>query len=316
MSRSSLRGLKLAAVLYSLLLATGCAGWRGPGTPVSRVPARGAAGTLDVAAWNLEWFGSTRNGPADEMLQLRNAAEVIRGAGMDLVGLEEIVDAAHWRRLLDSIPQYGAVLSGDSSVEHGPAFYAADEQKVALLYRRSMAELVGARLILTEHDYDVGRRPPLEARLRVRRGPSTEELVVIVLHAKSSQDSSSYQRRRNAGLALKAYLDATYPTQRVLVIGDWNDDVDESIAVGLPTPYLSFVQDTARYRFVTRSISEAHVSSMAEWPEMIDHHLASDEMYRDYLPGSAEVFRVDRYIPGYVESTSDHFPVITRYRWR
>jgi endonuclease/exonuclease/phosphatase family metal-dependent hydrolase len=311
-SGSISRVLTVAALMF----ASGCLWWRGPAVAESRVPPRGGPRTLDVASWNVEWFGSTRMGPADEALQLRRVAEVVRGLEMDLLGLEEIVDAAQWRRLLDSIPAYGGVLSGDSGVAGGPAGYAADEQKVALLYRRSMATLVGARLILSEHDYDVGRRPPMEVRLRVARGGRAEELVVIVMHAKSSQDSASYQRRQNAGRALKAYLDATYPTQRVLVIGDWNDDVDESIAVGRPSPYLPLVEDTARYRFATRPLSDAHISSMAEWPETIDHHMVSDELYRDFIPGSAEVFRVDRFIPGYVESTSDHFPVITRYSWR
>jgi endonuclease/exonuclease/phosphatase family metal-dependent hydrolase len=281
----------------------------------SRVPARGAAETLDVGAWNIEWLGHQENGPKDEAQQVRNAAEVIRGTDLDLWGVEEIYDRTQWQRLLAGLPGYAAVLSNDSGVEGGTAYYADDEQKVGLIYRRSMVTLLGARIILAEHDYDFGRRPPLELRLRVARGGGSEELVVIVMHAKSSQDSASYQRRSNAATTLKAYLDASYPTQRVLVIGDWNDDVDESIAVGRPSPYAVLVSDTARYRFPTAAISAAHVSSMAEWPEMIDHHMVTDEMYRDYLPGSAEVYRVVRFIPDYVESTSDHFPVITRYRW-
>lgn len=312
MTRSHFR----AAVLSAMVMA-GCAPAPPSGpAPAGRVPARGAAETLDVGSWNLEWFGHLERGPADEAQQLRNAAEVIRGMQLDLLGVEEIVDPAHWQRLLGELPGYAGILASDSSVAGGAGGYAPDEQKVGLVFRSSMAAPLGARLILTEHDYDVGRRPPLEVRLRVERpGGPPEEVVVIVLHGKSSADSTSWQRRRNAAGALKSYLDAAYPTQRVLVIGDWNDDIDQSITPGLPTPFQGLVADSARYRFPTRAMSEAHISSMAEWPEMIDHHLVSDEMYRDYIPGTAEVFRVDRFIPGYVESTSDHFPVVTRYRW-
>lgn len=307
--------MRLNRLVLIAALVTACAPPAAGPVPESRVPSRGSAETLDVGSWNLEWFGHLERGPADEALQLRTAAEVIRGAELDLLGVEEIVDPAHWRRLLDGLPGYEGILASDPAVALGAQYYSPDEQKVGLLYRRSMAAPLGARLILTEHDYDVGRRPPLEVRLRVDRGGAPEELVVIVLHAKSSQDSASWTRRRNAAAALKTYLDSAHAERRVLVIGDWNDDVDQSINLTLPTPFAALVQDSARYRFPTEAISAAHVSSMAEWPEMIDHHLASDEMYRDYLPGSAEVFRVDRFIPGYVESTSDHFPVVTRYRW-
>jgi endonuclease/exonuclease/phosphatase family metal-dependent hydrolase len=303
--------------LIAALLLGGCRPAVPPGAPAAGgIPVRGAPGTLDVGSWNLEWFGSTEHGPADEALQLRNVSAVLHGVGLDVWGVEEVVDHAHWDRLRAALPEFDGVLSGDSSVTDGPAFYSADEQKVGILFRRSLATLLGARLILTANDYDVGRRPPLEVRLRVRRGGATGELVVIVMHAKSSQDSSSWQRRRNAGVALKAYLDATYPSQRVLVIGDWNDDIDASINPALPTPFAALVQDSARYRFATASISAAHISSMTEYPEMIDHHLASNEMYADYLPGSAEVLRgLLQIIPDYASTTTDHFPVVTRYRW-
>ena len=51
----------------------------------------------------------------------------------------------------------------------------------------------------------------------------------------------------------------------------------------------------------------------ASYPEAIDHHLVTNELVPLYLAGSAEVYRVDQYIPSYSSTTSDHFPTITRY---
>ena len=48
---------------------------------------------------------------------------------------------------------------------------------------------------------------------------------------------------------------------------------------------------------------------------MIDHHLASNESSALYVASSAEVYRVDQHIPSYDATTSDHYPVLSRYSW-
>src|SRR5260221_11969666 len=97
----------------------------------------------------------------------------------------------------------------------------------------------------------------MEVKLTANLNGAAEDLVVIVLHMKAGADGDSWQRRQNAGAALKTYLDATYPTQKVIVLGDWNDDVDTSILAASPTPYANFVADTVRARDRTKALSEA-----------------------------------------------------------
>ena len=97
---------------------------------------------------------------------------------------------------------------------------------------------------------------------------------------------SSWQRRLNASNALKSYLDTTYPTQKVIVVGDWNDDVDTSITSGQASPYQNFVSDAADYAFPTRALSLAGVSSTTSYTDMIDHHLTTNELYATLVPAS------------------------------
>src|SRR5690606_25871927 len=40
------------------------------------IPVKGSGATLDVATWNIEWFGAA-NGPSNDALQLANVAAVI-----------------------------------------------------------------------------------------------------------------------------------------------------------------------------------------------------------------------------------------------
>jgi endonuclease/exonuclease/phosphatase family metal-dependent hydrolase len=279
------------------------------------VPAEGTATTFDVVTWNLEWFGDARPtfGPDDEARQLANVRDVIAGVDADLWGVQEVVGASQWSALLGALPGYAGLLAGDASVVDGPVYYTAGEQQVGILYKPSVFTMLGARVILRERNYEFGGRPPLEITGRVTLNGATQDLVVVVLHAKAFADEPSWQRREGASLALKAYLDATWPTQRVLVIGDFNDDVDTSITIGRPSPYRNFVADTGRYRFPTKALSDAGLNSTVGFSDVIDHQLASNETMGAYVAGSVRLLRPDEYVASYGTTTSDHYPVLTRW---
>jgi PKD repeat protein len=280
------------------------------------VPAKGTPTTLDFGEWNVEWFGDPANGPTNEALQQSNVRDAIAGADMDIWALEEVVDSAAFRSMKNQLTGYAGFVANEPIVVNGPQFYSDfsnTEQKVAILYKSSLATLLGAKVILTGNDFDFAGRPPMEVKLHVTLNGSTEDIVVIVLHMKCCSDDDSWQRRVNASNALKSYLDATYPTQKVFVIGDWNDDVDTSIDPGHASPYQNFVTDAARYTFETKTLSDLGIASTTGFPDMIDHHLVTNEGHATYVAGSAEVYRLDQYIANYSTTTSDHYPVLSRY---
>jgi endonuclease/exonuclease/phosphatase family metal-dependent hydrolase len=294
-----------------------------PGVPASELGAleqalvgsRGAPDTLDFGSYNLEWFGDPNNGPSNDAVQRQNAYEVIAGADLDIWGLAEIVSTSQFSQLKTQLTGYAGLLAGDASVTNGPAYYGGSEQKVGILYKSAIASVTSARIILTGSDYEFAGRPPLEVRLRVTLNGRTEDIVVVVMHAKCCSDTTSWQRRQSASIALKSYLDATYPTEKVWVIGDFNDDLDTSISSGRATPYANFVSDNARYRFPTQALTSAGISTTLSYSDAIDHHLASNEAFANYVAGSVEAYRVDQQIANYSSSTSDHLPVLSRYRW-
>src|SRR5262245_26940051 len=193
------------------------------------IPPRGTATTLDFASWNLDWFGDTANGPTNETLQLNNVRDVINGADMDIWGLEEVVSTTQFNNMKAQLPGYAGFLANDPVVVNGAAFYSDFnnlEQKVGILYKSALVSVLDARVILTGNDFDFAGRPPMQLTLHVTLNGTTENIIVIVLHAKCCSDDNSWQRRLNASSALKSYLDSNFPTQKVWVIGDFNDDVD------------------------------------------------------------------------------------------
>ncbi|NBM17980.1 lamin tail domain-containing protein [Streptomyces sp. GC420] len=280
------------------------------------VPSQGSPTQLDVGNWNVEWFGAPDFGPTDEALQQQNVRDVMAGADMDVWGLSEVVSTSAFDSLVAGIPGYTGVVANDPIVTNGAQYYSDfsnTEQKVALVWRSSMATLVSAKVILPEQNSNFAGRPPVEFKLRGTFDGVTRDLVFIVLHAKAGSTQDAWNQRNPASQALKSYLDTTYPTQDVFVIGDWNDDVDTSITPGQASPYANFVNDTARYGFPTRALSLAGVPSTAGYPDFIDHQLNTNEVMAKYVAGSAEAFQPQAYVPNYTSTTSDHYPVLARY---
>ncbi len=315
---------RLRSLLLMLSLATACGGeppaqgfapTLGEREDAVTIPSRGFGSTLDVGTWNLEYFGSTSHGPSNETLQLQNARDVIQGSDLDIWSVQEIVSAAQFSTLLSNLPGYAGLLGSDAIVQNGATYYTPGEQKVGLIYKPGIASVVSARVILTSDVTLFAGRPPLEVRMRVSLNGHTEDLVVIAVHMKAMNDLDSWQRRVDASRVLKTYLDSTWPTAKVLVMGDFNDDVDTSITTGKASPYENFVTDAADYTFPTKVLSEASLTSVIGYKAVIDHHLATNETQAVYVPGSAEVYRVDAYIPSYDTTTTDHLPVLSRYSW-
>ncbi|WP_338673581.1 lamin tail domain-containing protein [Streptomyces sp. SCSIO 30461] len=282
------------------------------------VPSQGSPTHLDVGNWNVEWFGAPDLGPTDEALQQQNVRDVMAGADMDVWGLSEVVSTSAFDTLVAGMPGYTGVVANDPIVTNGAQYYSDfgdTEQKVALVWRSSMATLVSAKVILTGQNSNFAGRPPVEFTLRGTFDGVTRDLVFIVLHAKAGSTQDAWNLRNPASQALKSYLDTTHPAQNVFVIGDWNDDVDTSITPEKASPYANFVNDTARYTFPTRALSLAGVASTTSYPDFIDHQLTTNEVQAKYVAGSATAFQPQPYVPNYATTTSDHYPVLARYNF-
>jgi endonuclease/exonuclease/phosphatase family metal-dependent hydrolase len=313
-----------AALVVALLPACGGDGDVGPEPRIAltvdaslmdELPTFGTPGTLDIATWNIEWFGDRGNGPEDEDLQLANVGRILDGLAVDLWAVEEVTSATRFQTLVDGLDGYSGLLANDPDVVGGSAYYSDfndAEQKVGLVYRNDLFTVDSARVILGSDNYAFAGRPPLLVHLSLAQDAVPGgQLAIVVLHAKAGAGIDDRTRRRTGADALKAYLDLRYPDSPVLVIGDFNDDIDTSIASG-PSPYAAFVHDPG-YRFITEALSDAGVSSTVFFTDMIDHQLATDELAAVYVAGSIAVVPADDYVDAYHESTSDHFPVAARF---
>lgn len=267
----------------------------------------------DIACWNVEWFGDATSGPSNEALQFTNIKTVIQNTDLDVWGLCEVSNPTTFNDLLTALPAYDGVNSTYSAT-----------QKLALVWKKSQFELISFQNLPTAPSFEFASRRPLEVALKTKNNSQVDTFYFYVVHFKANEnrtDEPSYNRRKAAMEWLKTYLEQNRPNQKVIVLGDYNDDVDESVITigGLQaqTPFASVVNDSARYFFPSKRLSLAGLTSYPNFnpPNMIDHIMnttaLSDSFY--VKESSAVMSQLGNQINQFTSTTSDHYPVYARY---
>lgn len=273
------------------------------------IPAKGTATTFEVATWNIEWFGSPSHDPADDGLQLRNVARVIRESDIDLWALQEIDEEDHFRALLEEL---GAGWGGELS-SGGSNFKMAFVYKTGVIFVRQKAS------ILTQFSADFAGRPPLQIEADVMLPDDTLRAVFITLHMKAFGDVASYDRRAGAALRLKHHVDVFLGSRPVAILGDFNDELSTSVVAGRDSPYAGFVADRDHYAFLTSSLDEDNAPTWCADTDCasgstFDHILITDELFGLYHQGSTGRYtELLAAVGAYTSTTSDHLPVFARF---
>jgi len=289
--------------------------------------AQSSANTLDIVSWNLEWFGSASNGPADKNLQESNASKIIQWLNADLYGLVEIVDTMRLRKVVDYIgaDEYGFVVSPFCSLATtNTGSNWLNGQKLAFIYRKSVFSNVTTRGLLRNSsnaytNWASGRFPFMLSATVSINGIS-REMNFIVVHGKAGSTQTDYLRRLGGAQELKDSLDANFSTATSFMIGDYNDALNTSIytsaSVSSFNPIIMDSTDTDHYTSITLPLGAAGQTSMINFPNVVDNHVISNEAELMYVPGSAQI-RTDitTVIPDYVtaHTVSDHYPVFSKY---
>ncbi len=279
------------------------------------VSATGTPGSLDVGTWNLLFLGDADRPAGQEAVKQACIRRVLSESGVDLWAVQEVEAPGAFTDMLAALPEFRGLLSSDATVLQGASNYTATKLKVGLVWNPLTVAVTGAKVILESSSYDFAGRPPLEVTITTTVGGVTRDLVLVVLHAKAGTAQEDYDRRARAAEALRTYLNSTWPDARVLVLGDFNDDVDTSILGGaVPSPYAQFVNSVTLWRFVTDTLSASGEASFIGQPNVIDHILVSNELFGGLVSGSVQVFRPTADSTGFRNAVSDHWPVVARFQ--
>lgn len=281
--------------------------------------------TLDIICWNIEWFGGSQ-GPTDNDLQQTNVQQALQYLGADVYALEEVVDTLRLKAVVDNLPGYTYKVSYYSSLAADPSSpnYATG-QKLALVYKTSVLSNVTARGLMqssasASSNWASGRFPFLVNADATING-TNRNISFLVLHGKSGDALSDYNSRKAGADELKDTLDAQFSSANVIILGDYNDDLDISISApqggGPVTSYTTIVSDSTdadSYKSLSLPLSHAGLRSTKANSDVIDHVIVSNELQALFIPGSVQLRKdLEDAITDYAITTSDHYPVIARF---
>jgi len=260
--------------------------------------------TFDVVTWNIEWFGSDNRGPAPD-LQISNVVEVVETIDAELYAFQEISNRSRFLDMAESLDNYRGFVS----------FYPQDQQ-TAYLFKNSIVDsLDSGELREGQDSFDwASGRFPLFFEFDATIGETTQRITSYNFHAKALGDRSSYNRRQNAAASLKEFLDDSKSNDNLIVLGDFNDQLNFSTYNQEVSPYSIFVEDE-NYFAVTKSLEDAGFVSFlgSQFRSMIDHIVVTNALIEGHLENAQRVEDTS-YIENFTTTTSDHAPVWSRFR--
>jgi predicted extracellular nuclease len=311
--------------------------------PVSRGLLSGSsyprAITFDVTAYNLEFFGTDVHGtdgnefgPADDALQISNVTTVMQTIQSDVFSVEEISDDAALDQLVAGLPGYEKVMADRWSYSFEAPDLNFPPQKIGFIYNTSTVQVIDSRVMFANlfdnilaadatlpdypedpsHFWSSGRLPFM-VTADVTINSVKKRVKMISLHSKSGSAQADYDRRKYDVQVLYDSLIAHYPDDNLIILGDFNDDVDESINTGHESTYKAFVDDRANFKVLTYELSQNGGYSFLSSGSFLDHIIISNELFDSYVENSIVVEDPRSYISNYATTTSDHLPVSARF---
>lgn len=268
--------------------------------------ARSQNSEFKITTWNVEWLSCNENGPADENLQMNNAAKVIKALNSDIVALQEIGTSSSYTTIDTLVNRLGSEWAGSIIP------WSADncDQNQAIVYKKSKVQLVSGLLMNnagSSYNWSGGRYPALY-NLNLLVGTNTIPVTLINIHAKAMGDESSYTRRKAASESLKALLDGnTYNSKKLIFLGDFNDYLSGTQCDNCSpdySPYKNFVDDTENYKGLTGDLWDSNYNS-----PVIDNIIISNELFGNHTNKVIRETSATQVVSYFNSTTSDHYPI-------
>lgn len=241
---------------------------------------------LPLWTWNLKTFplsGTT----------IDRVAETLESA--ELVGFQEVDSVSSFDELIGKMPGWVGMAG-----EYGFG------TQVAIAFRGDRLKLVSTEDVFTD-DSDHFPRPVLVATFEIQGRVGASRFSVVDVHLKAQVDADSQRRRREAIAMLEPWL-ASRRTQgdRVIVLGDWNDDIDDAPSSNVFMPLLN---KPDAYVTPTVEVAKAGGYSYIPFKRLIDHVVLTREAADTLQVASVGPIALEASISDYLHTVSDHRPV-------
>lgn len=259
----------------------------------------GTDSTFEVITWNLEWF------PKNGQITINYVSQIIEALDVDVIALQEIDEKNQFSNMVDNL--------------EGWEGYYVDNNYLGLayIYKSSTVEPLEIKEILTSKNRELPRSPYVMG-LRSHG----LDFILINNHFKCCGDGyldhtdlwDEETRRIDGCILLEQYINDNHPFDRVILLGDLNDNLTDIPENNVFSPFLDKPE---KYIFTDMQIAAGSSTgwSYPSWPSHLDHIMINDVLYDNILGEDAVVttIKLDNYFSGgfneYDDDVSDHRPV-------
>jgi len=241
--------------------------------------------TLEVVTWNIENF-PMRGNTVDAVI------DILENIEADVIAVQEISSTSDFNTVANSVEGWsGRIFNVRGGIELG------------YFYKESEITSISNLEILFDGQNSSFPRQPVVVEVTHRNGLTVK---LVNLHLKCCNDGIA--RRRNASVIMKGYFDANEANTNLIVLGDYNDDLDNG------APFQNFVDDTENYQFLDMDIANGPSSewSFPSFPSHLDHIMVSNELFDNFVEIST--IKLEGCVSGYSRDVSDHRPVMAVFR--
>lgn len=261
----------------------------------------GSEESFDIITWNIERF------PKAGQATMDSVAQIIQELDAEIFALQEIDDTIKFKEAISKMEDYDTYFKSD--------FYAG----LGYVYKKSEITVTKAyEIYVTPQYWRAFPRSPLILEVLYK----DEKYILINNHFKCCGDEildvndpdDQETRRLEASNLLKAYIDENFSEDKVVLLGDLNDLINDDPSNNV---FQTFIDDHENYLFADMGIANesSEVWSYPWWPSHLDHILITNELFElNANPGSniETIILDDYFLNGLFEYdawVSDHRPV-------
>lgn len=250
-------------------------------TPIEEIP--DSLAFFDIMTWNIEQF------PIHETTT-EKVISIIDSLSPKIIAFQEINSENEFSNIITQLPHYNGYRSSSALFSINLAF----------IWDTSFVKNINIYEIMTSQSSPFPRAPlVMECRI------NELDFIIINNHLKCCDDG--VERREEAIILLKNYIESNFNNDRVILLGDLNDNLSDSENFNV---FLPFLNDRDSYIFIDEFFNLENYS-YPSYPSHIDHILISDELYNIYNSQytKTSTIKLGDTIDNYFNQVSDHLPV-------
>jgi endonuclease/exonuclease/phosphatase family metal-dependent hydrolase len=278
-----------------IFIVSGCHKTQEPPSPEPSVDfdaciSSGNQSSFEIVTLNLEGF------PKEGYQTIIVIRDLINRINPDVIALQEVASESDFNTLVGKLNGWDG------------RFYPINNDlwNLAYLFKTSEVSIddTKTKLLFTGDSYAFPR-PPFEIFVTHKSlGIST---YLINIHLKCCSGTENEDRRRDASEKLDEYINSTLPSDPVIVLGDYNDEISGDTYES--NVFYNLVSAPSEYMFTDMAIAKGSLLwwSYPSYPSHIDHIMVTDELFSEI--DTVMVLKPEPCYSSWSEMISDHRPV-------